>query len=319
MQVREFSSSCVDEVRSIMAREWSSHAVEPLEPGLAMHFRLRRISPETSLSFLSYGTAVGITPVERDNVVLIQMPVRGTAAALFPDSEVALHPTAFAAIDARHVRRATFSADYQMLVLRIRMPRLEQRAQALLGRRPQGALRFSPELPRGGVAWRGWQPVAAALAVLDADPLEMPDAVLAPLEEAALSSLLLFQPNSYSAELSRPAASVAPKHVVRAEQFIHGHLHLPLTTEMIAAHVEVSIRALFDGFRAFRGVSPAAYVREARLERARVDLAESGSSVASVAARWGFSHAANFAALYRKRYGEAPGHTSRFGAGGRKS
>ena len=178
-------------------------------------------------------------------------------------------------------------------------------------------MRFSPGLPRGSSAWRGWQPLAAAFAALDANSSDMPQAVLAPLEEAALSALLLFQPNSYSVELGRPAPSAAPKHVVRAEQFIRGHLHLPLTSEMVAAHVEVSVRALFDGFKAYRGVSPAAYLREARLERARDDLAEGESSVAAVAARWGFGHAANFAARYRERYGEAPGETRRFGRRGR--
>ena len=296
-----------------MGREWSPHLIEPLGPGLRMQLRLRSLSPDTSLSFLSYGAAVRVEPAERADVVLVQMPARGSASACFPETEIALHPDAFAAIDVRRMRQASFSADYQMRVLRVRVSRLERTALALLGHPPRGVLRFSPGLSRGSPAWRGWQPLAAALAALDEDPDDVPAAVLAPLEEAALCALLLTQRNSYSADLARPVRSVAPRQVVRAEHFIRENLHLPLTSALIADHVEISLRALFDAFRTFRGMSPATYVRQARLERAREDLIDGTSSVAAVAGRWGFSHAPTFTAHYRERYGETPGATRRFG------
>ncbi len=283
-----------------------------------MRLRLRPISAGMSLSALVYGTGIHVVPGERDNVILVQMPRRGTASASLPDGNVALHPGAFAIIDVRHLRHAAFSADYEMLALRVSLPRLEQQAEALLGRPLRRGLRFSAAMVHEGAGWRNWQPVAAALAAMDANPNpEMPDAVLAPFEETVLASLLLCHPNSCSDDLSRPVPAAAPRHVVRAEQFIRAHVHAPLTTGMVAAHVDVSVRALFDGFKAFRGVSPARYVRDVRLERARDDLAHGEISVADVAAKWGFAHAANFAARYRQHYGEAPGDTRRFGRGRR--
>ena len=318
MLVRQHGSSCLDDVRSIMAREWSRHSIDALGPGLDMQLRLRPISPGMGLSALAYGTGIRVVPGERDNVILVQMPRRGTASACLPDGDVAVYPGASAIIDVRRLRHAVFSADYEMLALRVSLPLLERQAEALLGRTLRRGLRFSTAMAHDGTGWRDWQPVAAALAAMDANPNpEMPKAVLAPFEEAVLASLLLCHSNSYSEDFSRPVPVAAPRHVVRAEQFIRAHVHVPLTTGMVAAHVDVSIRALFDGFKAFRGVSPAQYIRDIRLGRARDDLAQGEASVADTAAKWGFAHAANFAARYRQRYGEAPGDTRRFGRGRR--
>ncbi|MEX5302817.1 helix-turn-helix domain-containing protein [Kocuria sabuli] len=53
--------------------------------------------------------------------------------------------------------------------------------------------------------------------------------------------------------------------------------------------------------------------RAGRLEAAHADLLAAdpttGSTVAEVAARWGFAHQGRFAAAYRPRYGQAPSTT----------
>jgi transcriptional regulator GlxA family with amidase domain len=56
-----------------------------------------------------------------------------------------------------------------------------------------------------------------------------------------------------------------------------------------------------------------AYVRTARLERARQDLvsAPPGAQVTDIALRWGFNHVGRFSTAYRKRYGESPLQTLR--------
>ena len=59
------------------------------------------------------------------------------------------------------MRQASFSADYQMRAVRVRVPRLQRAAQALLGHCPRGELRFSPAMPRDSVgcgAANRWRP-----------------------------------------------------------------------------------------------------------------------------------------------------------------
>ena len=91
------------------------------------------------------------------------------------------------------------------------------------------------------------------------------------------------------------------------------HLHMPLTVAELSRQAGTSIRALFDGFLAFRGTTPGAFIREARLLRARDELWNGDLGVGDVAACCGFRHAGNFAAIYRQRFGETPSDTRRFG------
>ncbi len=59
--------------------------------------------------------------------------------------------------------------------------------------------------------------------------------------------------------------------------------------------------------------TPIAYLRRVRLERAHRDLRaadpRAGTTVAEIAARWGFAPHGRFAALYQSCYGHAPSHT----------
>jgi AraC-like DNA-binding protein len=73
------------------------------------------------------------------------------------------------------------------------------------------------------------------------------------------------------------------------------------------------VRSLFDGFKAFRGVTPGEFMRSLRLDRAREDLLSGNGTVTDVALRWGYAHVGNFAARYRQQYGELPALTLRVG------
>ena len=73
-----------------------------------------------------------------------------------------------------------------------------------------------------------------------------------------------------------------------------------------------SRRALELAFRQVTGVSPARYLRQARLQGAHLDLARARgerTSVTEVAMRWGFTELGRFAGTYRAWFGELPSHT----------
>lgn len=79
----------------------------------------------------------------------------------------------------------------------------------------------------------------------------------------------------------------------------------------MARQAGVSGRRLQQGFHEHVGMTPIAYLRRVRLERAHRDLLEGGSSVADTAYRWGFNNLGRFARAYRERFGEAPSETLR--------
>lgn len=110
------------------------------------------------------------------------------------------------------------------------------------------------------------------------------------------------------------AAHTAPESqrralVLRIQDFAQRNLHTPgLTPASIAAAHHISVRYLHRLFER-QGHTVAAWIRAQRLERCCRDLADpaqSGLPIHAIAARWGFSHAADFSRAFRGAYGIPP-------------
>lgn len=116
-------------------------------------------------------------------------------------------------------------------------------------------------------------------------------------------------------DLEDPRHTLAPRSVRAAEQYMTDHAaNLPTIAE-VAAAVGTSVRTLSGAFKTFRGYPPSAFLRERRLEGARraLEAAAPGATVASIAADWGYINMGEFAASYRRRFGERPSETLRRG------
>ena len=101
-------------------------------------------------------------------------------------------------------------------------------------------------------------------------------------------------------------ASICQRLAVLAE---HIDWHLPMTA--VYAAVGVSERTLRNVCHAQFGVSPALFLRQHRLARARAALlaAEPADTVAAIAIRFGFDQLGHFAGWYGATYGEKPSDT----------
>ncbi len=74
----------------------------------------------------------------------------------------------------------------------------------------------------------------------------------------------------------------------------------------IAAAACVSASSLLRQFNEHLGLSPGAFLRQVRLDRARNELRRGGSgSVRELAQRWGFQNASKFSQAYLRRFGGA--------------
>jgi hypothetical protein len=76
----------------------------------------------------------------------------------------------------------------------------------------------------------------------------------------------------------------------------------PLSLLDLCRELGVSERTLLYAFREVRGLSPKAYFRAFRLNAVRQELktAPDTATVHEIAQRWGFWHAGEFAAAYRR-------------------
>ncbi|NEJ69830.1 helix-turn-helix domain-containing protein [Rhizobium phaseoli] len=143
-------------------------------------------------------------------------------------------------------------------------------------------------------------------------PLLSSPLAVATMSETLAHLVIRFGHHRLSGQMEKKKISlVAPWHVRRAIDYMHAKIAEPLTMTMVADNVGVSLRALQTGFKAFRGTSPACYLRSIRLQAAREQLRDPTNerSVREICAIWGFAHAGRFSIIYRGTFGESPRDT----------
>jgi AraC-like DNA-binding protein len=145
---------------------------------------------------------------------------------------------------------------------------------------------------------------SAGLAPLAASAFED---LLTSLAAAALFPLL-------SQRAARAGVQQAPAAIRRARDFIKENSGLPIELSKLAADLGLPMRTLQENFRRSFGQSPRAWLLDCRMEDARQRLTspDQTASVSSVALDCGFGDLSDFAAKYRRRFGESPSETLRF-------
>lgn len=128
------------------------------------------------------------------------------------------------------------------------------------------------------------------------------------LEQWIVSSAAL----AYNARVEPPCASPLPRSVRRAMDFIAANSRERVALSQIASHAGISARALQLAFARHVGETPMSHLRRVRLAKARSALLGFGrrsGAVTRAALGEGFTHLGEFAAAYRRAYGETPSAT----------
>ena len=114
-------------------------------------------------------------------------------------------------------------------------------------------------------------------------------------------------------EASPPSFGTRQLAIQRALPFIEAHRDALLTVPDVCRAVRLSRRTLEYAFKEHFGVTPKAYLMAIRLGDVRRELVPNDppTKVADVANRWGFWHMGQFAADYRRQFGELPSETLR--------
>jgi AraC family ethanolamine operon transcriptional activator len=110
-----------------------------------------------------------------------------------------------------------------------------------------------------------------------------------------------------------PEPALRSRALRLALEYIEAYADQPPTIGDLCAASAASARTLEYAFRDWFGVTPKQYLQATRLHRVRRDLRRFGghASVSEIAARWGFWHMGQFAADYRRQFGELPSETLR--------
>jgi AraC-like DNA-binding protein len=115
-----------------------------------------------------------------------------------------------------------------------------------------------------------------------------------------------------------PKAPLEPWFLKRADRYVAANLAQRLSLTALAAHCGVSCRTIEKAFSDFRGTTPMAHIRNARLDQAHQVLSgPTSSSIEAVARACGFASSTTFSIEFRKRFGTTPSRVRQAGVAGK--
>lgn len=179
-----------------------------------------------------------------------------------------------------------------------------------------------------------WDEASRAMPILGLADLSRAEAGLRRLHAAACAAPWVLQDPGRAGVIEEQAAvgllgqlDLPPRWVApnerrrlarRVEDYVRAHRHRAVTIAELCAAVGAPERTLHLACREHLGLPPITYLRVLRLHGARRDLRVLGraTTVTDTATSWGFFHFGEFAAAYRRQFGELPSQTLQRGAGG---
>jgi len=198
------------------------------------------------------------------------------------------------------------------LILRIDGPALRSKLGAMIGMPVAGAIEFeTPTTFAHPEQARLRRLIDHLVGELDEETNDVPAQALAQYEQSLMVCFLHANRHNFSHLLERGQPLPALWQIRRAEDYIEANHSLPLTLEALGDVTGTGGLAASDAFRRTRGVSPLVFLERVRLNYARrlLQAPEEGTSVATVAHRFGFFNAADFARDYQRAFGEPPSAT----------
>lgn len=309
-----FATSAVDEARDQVAKVYCDHLLDPVgstrEIGAWQNVvRLDSIS----VGAMSYGADVDISPGRLGGFYLLMLPYAGAADIEHGSRRATVTAKCGALLNPDDPTRMRWSADCSKIMVRIDRQALERQLSRMLEGAPVKHIVFDLATTMDGAMARWWRVVRLLIEDLDASAHARHSLAASLHESLLLVSLLEHQPHNFSDRLAARCGSIAPRHVRLVEAFIEDNADKPLTIDDLVAVAGVSSRALFEGFRRFRGISPLAHLRAVRVRMVRERLLNprEHDTVTSVATQWGFYQLGRFATQYRQMFGETPSQTLR--------
>lgn len=309
-----FHSDDLGLVREHIAKTYCPHDLQLANRGDTLNAWLKHIRlDKIGIGAMGYGADVEIEGIGDENMLLLMQPLTGAAAIGTSKETVDSDVNCASVVDTANLRRMRWSNECTQRVVQIPYDTLEKHAMMLMGRPLTQRLNFAEHMPLSGHVASCWHYASLLSLELQLNANDHNRAVISNLETLFILKLLESQPSNYSEQFKPQPCKIAPQHVRRTEQYIIENAHRPITMEKLVDIGGVSARALFDGYRRFRGTSPMSFHKSVRLERARADLlaAQQNETVTEIACRWGFYQFGRFAAEYKKFFGELPSDTLR--------
>jgi AraC family ethanolamine operon transcriptional activator len=135
------------------------------------------------------------------------------------------------------------------------------------------------------------------------------------MEQALFATLLDTLSSDTGQAATTPSCRARQLVVARARAYMEAHIDEPITVADLCIEIGISRRTLQYSFQDVLDLNPVKFLRAIRLNAVRRALKAADpngrTTVADVAARWGFWHLSHFSAEYKTMFGELPSDTLR--------
>jgi AraC-like DNA-binding protein len=316
-----FVSSDTQETRQIVGQNIVSHTLEhrsKQKRPVTVRYRTASVGTlgfnEMAYSMFGEGEATIRVP-KMEKIYLCEMNLRGRMAVGQVQPTTPFRPGEIYMINANAPHAKIWQTDGHQVMIRIHQTDMEAALERRIGMPVRDALVFeSTPRPASGAVGT----LAKMIELLGAD-LEREGSFFVgqngmDANQMLLDLMLTALPHNYSHLLFEASSELRPRHVRHAAAFIHDHYRETIGLDDLVLAGGVSKRSLHAGFRKYYGVPPMLYLRNVRLDMARLRLTQLGAgdvSVTDVALECGFTHLSKFAAAYKDRFGELPSVTLR--------
>ncbi len=316
----------VPDPRAVRAADSLDEAAHLVASAICPH-RLRvNQRPRSSLAFLSsldlgacgltslrYGFDVDIDAGRIEDSYLVKWTLAGEGQLRCGDDTAITSPRSIVITDPSEHTKIRMTAECQHLTVRVSRRALLETLAAKIGRAPKRALRFDLEVPMERDFARAWCELVAHICHLSATaPAALAvEAVRRQYARTLMELMLSAAPHNFTGSLAEPLNRAAAWHVRRARDYIHEHLADNISVADIAASVGVTPRTLQNGFRKSLNLTPAEYVRRARIEALHRSLlaADAAEGVTNAMINLGIVNFGRYAQYYREQIGVLPSTT----------
>jgi AraC-like DNA-binding protein len=267
------------------------------------------------LTRLKYGFDVDIDAGHIEDSYLVKWTLAGEGHVQCGDRKAITSTRSILITDPTEHTKIRMSAECQHLTVRVSRRALLATLAARLKRDARKALQFNLEIPMDSDFARAWCELVAHICHVSATaPAALAsEGVRNQYSRTLMEIMLSAAPHSHSDSLNEPVNRAAAWHVGRARDYVHDHLSEDISVTDIAAHVGVTPRTLQNGFRKAFDLTPAEYIRRARVDALHQALlaADANTGVTNLMINVGIVNFGRYAQYYREQIGVSPSRTLR--------
>jgi AraC-like DNA-binding protein len=318
--------SPIPDPRSVLTAETLDEATSLVRSALCPH-RLRvNEPPRKSVVFLSsldlgacgltnlkYGFDVDIDAGCIEDTYLVKWTLAGQGQLWSGDRTAITSPRSIVITEPSEHTKIHMSAECQHLTVRVSRRALLETLAPKLQRPMRKALQFNLEIPMDSDFARAWCELVTHICHVSATaPAALAsEAVRKQYSRTLMEIMLSAAPHSHTNAIDEPMNRATAWHVGRAQDYVHDHLSEAISVTDIAERVGVTPRTLQNGFRKAFNLTPAEYIRRARIDALHRALlaADESAGVTNLMMNVGIVNFGRYAQYYREQIGVSPSTT----------